>query len=180
LFYGEKVTLRAIRREDLPRFVEFRNDPKVLLAVGDTPLPKTIDHVQKWFEKQLDDQCDIRFAIEADNKCIGHAGLRDVDHIDGHAELSIAIGDTEYWGRGYGRDAIRVLLDYAFRLLNLRRVWLETHAENERAIRAYRACGFVEEGRMREHIWLAGRHVDAIIMGVMRDEYHSSGHPDQR
>ena len=59
---------------------------------------------------------------------------------------------------------MRLLLDYAFRIRNLRRVWLEVHAANERAIRAYKACGFVEEGRMRGHVWLAGRYVDNVIM----------------
>ena len=57
---------------------------------------------------------------------------------------------------------------------SVRRVWLETHAANERAIRSYKACGFVEEGRMREHIWLAGRFVDNIIMGVLREEWQTS------
>ena len=81
-----------------------------------------------------------------------------------------SIGDKDYWGRGYGREAVSLLLDYAFRVRNLRRVWLEVHAANERAIRAYKACGFVEEGRMREHVWLAGRYVDNVIMGVLREE----------
>jgi len=80
----------------------------------------------------------------------------------------------EYWGRGYGREAVRLILDYAFRVRNFRRVWLETHAANERAIRAYKACGFVEEGRMRQHVWLAGRFVDNIIMGVLREEWRTS------
>ena len=47
-------------------------------------------------------------------------------------------------------------------------MWPEVHGANERAIRAYRACGFVEEGRMREHVWLAGRYVELIVMGVLR------------
>lgn len=64
-----------------------------------------------------------------------------------------------------------LLLDYAFRLRNLSRVWLEVYAGNERAIRAYTACGFVEEGRMREHIWLNGRYVDNVLMGVLRKEW---------
>ena len=66
---------------------------------------------------------------------------------------------------------MRLLLDYAFRIRNFRRVWLEVHAANERAIRSYKACGFVEEGRMRGHVWLAGRYVDKVIMGVMREEW---------
>ena len=54
-------------------------------------------------------------------------------------------------------------------------VWLEVHGANERAIRAYRACGFVEEGRMREHIWLAGRFVDNVIMGILREDWEGAG-----
>src|SRR5215217_4673914 len=76
-------------------------------------------------------------------------------HIDlaaRHCELGITIGDKECWGRGYGREAVKLLLDYVFRVRNLRRVWLEVNAANERAIRAYIACGFVEEGRMREYV----------------------------
>ncbi|HLV78687.1 MAG TPA: GNAT family protein, partial [Chthonomonadaceae bacterium] len=74
-------------------------------------------------------------------------------------------------GRGYGRDAIRVLLDYAFRLRNFRKVWLMTCSTNERAIRCYRACGFVEEGRKRAHLWSDGQYVDEVHMGILRDEW---------
>ena len=67
---------------------------------------------------------------------------------------------------------MRLLLDRAFRVRSLRRVWLETHAANERAIPAYTACGFVEEGsRMRGHIWLAGSYVDNVIIGVLREDW---------
>ena len=75
--------------------------------------------------------------------------------------------------RGIIWDAVtgvRLLLDYAFRVRSLRRVWVEAHAANEHTIRAYTACGFVEKGRMRGHIWLAGRYMDNVIMGVLREE----------
>ena len=68
-----------------------------------------------------------------------------------------------------------LLLDYAFRLRNLRRVWLEVYADNERGIRAYKSCDFVEEGRMREHVWLEGRYVDNVIMGILREEWRTDG-----
>lgn len=171
---GEKVILRPIAREDLPRLREFNNDVEVELAGGgDPPMPQTLETLRTRFEREAAEPSRGKtdFAIEADGKLIGQCGLFNVNEVARHAELGIAIGDKEYWGRGYGRDAVRVLLDYAFRLRNLRRVWLEVHAENERAIRAYRACGFVEEGRMREHIWLAGRYVDNVYMGVLREEW---------
>ena len=170
---GEKVTLRSVEREDLERLWRFWNDLDVELAGGgDPPLPISLERMRARFDREAreNDRNKTDFVIEADGACIGHCGLFDIDVAARHCELGITIGDREYWGRGYGREAIGLLLDYAFRVRNLRRVWLEVHAENERAIRAYKACGFVEEGRMREHIWLAGRYVDNVIMGVLREE----------
>lgn len=173
MLQGEKVTLRPVTRDDYPRFLLFSNDVEVELAGGgDPPTPKTLEDVRKFFEEGSGK---TEFAIEVDGKLIGGCGLYHIDENSRHAELGIAIGDKDHWGRGYGREAVGLLLDYAFRLRNLRRVWLEVHAENERGIRAYRACGFVEEGRQREHMWLAGRYVDNVIMGVMREEWEAGG-----
>ena len=173
LLSGEKVLLRAVTREDLPRLLEFANDPEVGLAGGgDPPIPCTLERLQKEFEREASDPPRDRtnFAIEAEGRCIGTCGLFDIDVNARHAELGIGIGDKDYWGRGYGREAVGLVLDYAFRFRNLRRVWLEVHSANERGIRSYRSCGFVEEGRMRGHVWLDGRYVDNVIMGVLREE----------
>ena len=83
----------------------------------------------------------------------------------------IVIGDKAYWGRGYGSDAVNVLLDYAFRLRNLRKVYLNVNGNNPRAMRAYAKCGFVEEGRWRKHVWSNGEYVDLVCMGILREEY---------
>lgn len=171
---GEKVTLRAITRDDWLRLLAFANDLEVELAGGgDPPTPKTLEELQKFFERIAGEGGNkaTNFAIEADGKCIGNCGLFEINETARTCELGITIGDKDYWGQGYGRDAVKLLLDYAFRLRNFRRVWLEVHSENERAIRAYKACGFVEEGRLREHAWLDGRYVDMVFMGVLRDEW---------
>jgi RimJ/RimL family protein N-acetyltransferase len=171
---GEMVTLRAVEKEDQESLWRFWNDLEVELAGGgDPPLPVSLERLRARFEREeregTRDKTD--FMIEVDSASIGHCGLFHADVAALRCELGIAIGEKYYWGRGYGREAVRLLLDYAFWIRNFRRVWLEVHAANERAIRAYRACGFVEEGRMREHVWLAGRYVDNVIMGVMRDEW---------
>ena len=171
MFVGEKVTLRGVTRDDLPVLLSYYNDPEVDLAAGDLPSPTSMERLEKWYERLIEQQPMRRFAIDVDGKFVGTCLLQDIDETAGHAELGITIGDKDSWGCGYGRDAIRLLLDYAFRLANLRRVWLRTHADNERAIRAYRAVGFVEEGRLREHLWLAGRYVDTVIMGILRTEF---------
>lgn len=173
MFVGDKVTLRGVTRADLPLLLTYFNDPEVDLAAGDLPSPVSMERVEKWYERLVEQQPMRRFAIEAEGRFIGTCLLQDIDEMSGHAELGIMIGAKDCWGRGYGREAIQLLLDYAFRLVNLRRVWLRTHAGNERAIRAYRAVGFVEEGRLREHQWLAGRYVDMVMMGILRAEFVS-------
>jgi len=175
---GERVTLRAVEKEDQETLWRFWNDLEVELASGgDPPLPVSLERLRSRFEREEREggRDHTGFMIEVDGATIGHCGLYHVDTAARHCELGIAIGEKDYLGRGYGRDAVRVLLDYAFRIRNFRRVWLKAHASNERAIRAYTACGFVEEGRMREHVWIAGRYVDSVIMGVMREAWQGGG-----
>ena len=170
---GKQVKLRAIERDDLPTLLQFRNDLEVELAGGgDPPEPQSLERIQKDFERGEREFGGIGFAIEADRKLIGQCGLFNVDETARHCELGVTIGNKSYWGRGYGREAVALLLDYAFRFRNFRRVWLEVNASNERAIRSYKACGFVEEGRLREHTFSNGRYVDVIQMGVLREEWH--------
>ena len=91
----------------------------------------------------------------------------------GNLELGIMIGDRAYWNKGYGREVVRLLLDYAFHYLGARRIALTTHASNERAIRCYTACGFVEEGRPRKAVWIEGEYIDLVNMSILRDEWQA-------
>lgn len=171
---GEKVILRAVERDDLPRLWQFNNDAEVEVAGGgDPPMPQSLARLQAEFDRRTGTggRDGAQFAIEADGVMIGQCGLLDLNETDRTCELGITIGDKAYWGQGYGRDAVRVLLDYAFRLRNARKVWLRVWGNNERAIHSYLACGFVEEGRLRRHVWSAGRYVDLVYMGVLREEW---------
>lgn len=173
---GEKVLLRSMSREDLLRLNEFNNDLDFELAGGgDPPMPQSLERLQAEFDENASKggRDGASFVIEADGKVIGGCGLFHFDETAQTCELGIGIGDKAYWGRGYGREAIKLLLDYAFRLRNFRKVWLRVNGNNERGIRAYRACGFVEEGRLRTHVWSNGQYVDLVHMGLLRDEWIS-------
>lgn len=178
MLQGERVRLRGVTRDDLPRMWEFNNDLAVELAGGgDPPYPQSLARLQAEFDQDAakGGRDQTRFAIEADGTCIGFCALFHPDATAQTTELGIGIGDKDYWGKGHGRDAVRVLLRYAFRYLNYRKVWLRVHARNERAVRAYRACGFVEEGRQRAQVWSDGAYDDLILMGVLRDEWLAAG-----
>jgi RimJ/RimL family protein N-acetyltransferase len=171
---GPRVRLRATTRDDLARLCEFNNDLDVELAGGgDPPLPQSLARLQAEFDADAarGGRDSTRFTIEADGKVIGACALFNLNHTDRVCELGIGIGDKDYWGRGYGRECIALLLRYAFVYHNFDRVWLRVHAVNERGRRAYRACGFVEEGRLRSHVWSDGRRDDLVLMGVLRDEW---------
>jgi RimJ/RimL family protein N-acetyltransferase len=173
---GLRVTLRSIEREDLPVLWAFNNDLEVELASGgDPPIPQSLARLQARFEESLrhGERDGTHFAIECDGKIIGICDLFHFDETAQTCELGIIIGDKAYWGQGYGREAVGLLLRYAFQYRNQHKVWLRVNATNERAIRSYRASGFVEEGRQRSQVWSDGGHVDLVLMGVLLDEWKS-------
>ena len=166
---GELVTLRAIEPADHPKLASYLNDVEVeLLGGGDPPTPRSLASVSAMLERQADDSGAVNFAITVGDELIGQCGMFGQDHIAQTAEIGIVIGERAYWGRGYGRDAVRLLVDYGFRMRNLHKLWLTVHADNARAIRAYESVGFTEEGRQRAQVWSAGSYVDLVYMGLIR------------
>ncbi|MEM8859902.1 MAG: GNAT family protein [Chloroflexota bacterium] len=176
MLQGERVTLRAITEDDLESLWRFNNDLEVELAGGgDPPMPQALARLQASYQAKLShgDRDGTEFAIEADNLFIGHCALFRFDHVARTCELGITIGDRNFWGQGYGREAVRLLLDYGFRYHNLHRIFLSVNGNNERAIRAYNACGFVKEGQLRSHVWHDNGYVDLLFMGILREEWIS-------
>ena len=171
---GKRIILRSINRADLSHLCEFNNDVEVELAGGgDPPIPQTLARLEADFDQDTarGGRDGASFAIETEGTLIGQCALFNVNHTAQTCELGITIGDKSYWGQGYGREAINLLLDYAFRLRNVRKVWLTVNGSNERAVHAYRACGFVEEGRWRAHVWGNGAYDDLVCMGILREEW---------
>ncbi|MCW2542183.1 MAG: Acetyltransferase including N-acetylase of ribosomal protein [Frankiales bacterium] len=169
---GKLVTLRPLTAEDYPRLTEFKNDIELqLLGDGSPPVPSTLAAVTELQDRRAQAGDNYSFAIDVDGDLIGDIGLFNLNRVSRLAEVGIGIGDRNYLGKGYGREAMALILDYGFRIQNFRKIWLETFAHNERAIRSYLAVGFVEEGRYREHSWVGGTYVDLVVMGLLRREW---------
>jgi RimJ/RimL family protein N-acetyltransferase len=174
MLQGARVRLRGMTRDDLPRLWAFNNDLETELAGGgDPPMPQSFERLQAEFDQEAGKggRDGMSFAIEADGKYIGGCALFNFNPHSRTCELGITIGDKAYRGQGYGRESIKLLVDYAFRQRNLHKVWLQVHASNERAVRAYAACGFRQEGRLRAHVWSDGRYDDLLQMGLLRAEW---------
>lgn len=174
LFEGELVRLTQIRREDIATFSAWFRDYEVqrLLDV-DVVTPITDEAEEAWFEQAAKSESEYHFSIRVleDNRLIGNCALFGINNKNRSAEFGIVIGEKEYWDRGYGSDATRVILRFAFQELNLNRVHLDVMAFNERAVRAYEKVGFVREGTRRRAVFREGRYHDIHVMAILADEW---------
>lgn len=131
----------------------------------------TKDWIEKNQEKERPDE--IAFAIRTleDDRLIGDIGLGGIQWIHGDTFVGIGLGEREYWGKGYGTDAMRIILRYAFTELNLHRVSLNVFEYNPRAIRSYEKAGFKYEGRMRQMLHRDDQYWDIVFMGILREKW---------
>jgi len=174
---GERAVLRPIQRADLARLWELLEDFEVALLSETGPvLPVSLARYEARFDQEAAEppRDQTWFAVEADQQVIGQIGLYRIDHFNRRCELGISLGRA-YWGKGFGQDAVRTLVDYAFMHLNMNRVSLQVLADDPRALGAYRKVGFVEEGRLRQQAWVQGRFEDELLMAVVREDWESRG-----
>lgn len=157
-FHEAGVVLRAVRAEDRPLLRRWFAD-RDLRRYTDRGLPSALG--MRWANAPHDAQ--FLILRQEDRRPIGVCGLFGISD-EGTAEVGILLGEKETWGQGYGPEALRLLLDYAYRDLGLRQISLCVHTTNARAIRAYEKVGFAAERRLTVGRWLFGRGVEIIVM----------------
>ena len=172
---GEWVALGPLHRGLLPRIERWDNEFRTVDLGGDDPRPRSAESIAATWEPLLRGEREdwVGFAIYAlpDLRPIGIANIRDFSNPHGTAEFGITIGDAADRGQGFGTEATRLLLDYAFTVLGVHNIWLDTPAYNAGAIRAYEKAGFREIGRRRGARTLAGTRYDVVLMDCLADEF---------
>lgn len=107
------------------------------------------------------------------NELLGNAGLADINHLHGTAEIGLFIGNKENWGKGYGTEALCLLLDYAYAKLNLHNIMLHVYSFNERAICCYEKVGFKPAGRLREAYIMNRTKHDILLMDILPEDFYA-------
>lgn len=172
---GEKCYLSPCDPDDAQRWVSWFNDLEVTIPLGDEAyLPSTLLSELETLQDVLKHRRYVFSIVDSEtDHLIGRCLLFDVDQVNGRAMLGIVLGEKGYWDRGYGLEATRLLLDFAFNLLNLNSVMLGTFSFNERALACYRKAGFRVIGRRREARVIAGARYDVILMDILASEFDS-------
>lgn len=170
---GEKIYLRPLEMEDLESFYRWFNKSE-LRKYTQIPYPLSREMEKEFIENAMrpGDTIVLAIVLKNNDRMIGDISINTIDNIHRKAFIGIAIGDPGYISRGYGTEALKLLLDYAFGTLNLHRIELHAYAFNKRAIDCYKKMGFKEEGRSREAHFADGRYQDIVNMAILDSEWH--------
>lgn len=164
------VTIRKFQRTDIPKKVEWINNPENNQFLH-YDLPLTVEKTEKWFASHESDNNRYDAVIEADGIPVGTIGLLSIDRKNSKAEYYIAMGETDYKGKGIAKEASRLILAYGFEKLGLNRIYLFTETENIKAQRLFEKVGFIREGILKQDVFSHGQFVDRIAYGYLREDW---------
>jgi RimJ/RimL family protein N-acetyltransferase len=153
--------------------VKWFNDPEITQFLLMYP-PMTLEAEENWFQNSLHETNEKYFCIHditrEDQLLIGNCGVR-IDWKNRVGNVGIVIGKKEYWGKGFGTEAMQLLVNYAFNTLNLHRVELDTYSHNIRAQKSYTKIGFKIEGTKRDAVYIDGKYRDVVVMSILKEEF---------
>ena len=172
---GDRVALGPLREDLLALYGRWINDFSTIRMLGLPPVPVTAEKERDWYERASSSEESAMFTIyERETlRPVGNTNLFDLDFRNRRASFGIMIGEAELRGRGYGTEATRLMLDYAFTALGLNNVMLTVFAYNPAGLRAYEKAGFREFGRRRACRAMGGELYDEVFMDCLASEFES-------
>ncbi len=172
---GEKTYLAPMNMEDIEKYVGWVNDLHVTLFTDLTDSIIEEEKEKRLLEKMSNDVHTKIMAIisKETNTAIGFIALHRVNYMNRNAELGIMIGDKGQWNKGFGTEAIQLMLDFSFNVLNLHSIYLRTLSFNQRGMRCFEKCGFQQVGKSRHAKYVAGTYYDMIHYDILAEEFDS-------
>ena len=171
---GDNVYLSPISLDDVEEYAEMVNDIKVSVGLGYLSYTNIIDFESEK-EFLISAKKEKMFAVRLlkNDELLGNIGFNSVDLLNRTAVIGIMLGNPNYQRKGYGIEAVKLILDYGFSFLNLRNISLSVFEYNEAAYNLYKKAGFKEAGRLRKAVEIMGKTYDVIIMDVLKEEFQS-------
>jgi RimJ/RimL family protein N-acetyltransferase len=169
---GKKVCLRPVELEDLDLFCRCVNNPEVRYSFF-IAFPTNRVRQEEFIRTLYKEKDFVIFTIvtKTQNIPIGHAAFHRIDLVSRAATFGIIIGDSKYWGKGYGSEVTQLMVEYGFQTLGLNRIQLHVWSENIAGMKAYKSAGFKQEGLLRQAMFHEGNFCDFYVMSILREEY---------
>ena len=183
MYTGELVRLRALEMSDLDDILRFYNTLELRRFLG-PPIVRSRKYIEQWLQKVSiwepwrDGHLFLAVEEKETKKFLGVARVQDIRLPHNRGEVGISIYDPEKRGKGYGSDAMIVLLGFGFHILGLNSIYLDTMEDNELSIQVYENVGFKRVGLLRETEYMDGAHKGLLIMDILRKEFMEK-YPDR-
>ena len=168
---GKKCYLSPIDVNDAHLYTAWLNDSDVNANLTLASAVISLEAEKEFLQKLAGEHNYAIVDIETDS-LIGNAGLQNVSHLHRSAEIGIFIGDKNYWNKGYGTEAVSLLIDYSYAVLNLHNISLKVYSFNKRAIRCYEKIGFKKAGELREALMYGRKAHNIILMDILPDDFY--------
>lgn len=180
ILFGTRVQLAPLERGHLPLRVAYINDPDVQATLN-FDYPTSLARTEAWFQRNVvsSDRIDFAVDLKEEHRTIGFGGLLNINRAARKAEFYIFIGDKDVWGRGYGKDTQKLIVNYGFQELGLERIYLHHLLHNDRAIAITLALGWTFEGVLRRNAYAHGILRDQHIASILRHEWEQNPLYDQ-
>jgi len=173
---SDRLYLRPLDADqDLDRCLGWINDPELQARIGRRH-PMSRVQEKEWLAGQYkrNDNLNLAMVLKDADQHIGNCGFNQIDYVNRCAEFGILIGERDAWGKGYGPEAIKLILGYGFDELGLHRIWLWAFSFNQHAIQSYEKAGFIHEGVLREAYYRHGAYHDHIVMSVLESNWRTA------
>ena len=168
---GERLYLSPINLEDFPIYTKWVNDSEVALNLGMYNRMLSLTNEKSLLENMVKDGNNYAIVLNDGDELIGNIGFNEVNHLHRTGTIGIFIGEDAHRGKGYGTEAMRLLVEYGFKTLNLHNIMLNVHSTNLRAIASYKKVGFTEFGRRKEARFIDGKYIDEIEMEILSTDF---------
>ena len=165
----DKLGLRALEKEDLDFIHRLNNNPEIMSYWFEEPYQSKTE-LEENYMKNKNNKHVRMFILEKSNEQLGMVALYSIDYIHRKAEFAIMI-DPIHQGFGYSSQATRLAMDYAFKVLNLHKLYLITDEANEKAIHIYKKVGFMKEAVLKDEYFVNGNYRNSVFMSMFQDEY---------
>lgn len=170
-FMGSRIYLSPVDSEEVESYLKWMNDEAVAVPFGVYSKVVSSRKDLKWIYEPNSDMQRYAIVLLDSDRLIGSISLHNIDHLHRNAFIGIFIGDEEQRGKGLGTEAIRLILKYGFKTLNLHNIMLTVHADNLAGIACYKKAGFKEVGRLPEWTFKDGKYVDKLYMSILEHEF---------